>query len=779
MLPVLMTGINIVSGAIYTKGMPLKSKVQLYGMAFVFLVFLYDSPSGLVFYWTLNNLFSLGKNILYKVHNPKKTLRVGAFVLGLIVMTFALVFHPMPTLKRRAACMLFSLALMFPLMVGRRLKVAKLCVVKNKDDDNGKKAWDWLFICGCVILTVLTGLLIPSAVIRVSPTEFIQDYTFRSPLWYVVSSFLLASGTFFIWMNVFYRLSEQRTQKYISIAVICLSLIATMNYMFFGNGYGNMSAQLQYDETVSVGLRSALLNGIGLVALAGILVFLVRWKYRIIRFVSLVICVAISGMTVMNMTAIASKTRELESVYPQEVTEQKAVLPLDRSGKNVVVIMLDRAINSFIPYLFKERPELQEQFAGFVYYPNTISFGSHTIVGVPGIYGGYEYIPEAMNRRSDMLLGEKHDECLKVMPVTFMNAGYKVTVCDAPYAGYGWKSDMSIYDAYPEINKYITKGSFNEREEQKERRVEDIRNRNFFCYSVFRISPLALHETLYNNGLYNESDASSKDGADNSSLNDQLADSPSTAYGSMDYFKKPYLVLTRLESMTSITDNRINTFLVMANDTTHDVQLLQEPEYEPRDIVDNRAFDEAHKVRESLFGEQMQLTRTLQFEHYQANMAAMIQLGKWLDFLRENDVYDNTRIIIVSDHGRDLGLFDQRFETDDKGAPGDAMIYQALLMVKDFNSNEFSTDPTFMTNADTPAIAFEGIIDNPVNPFTGQKIDMSGKETDEKHIAFAVDYNTETNNGCQFKDIIWIGFKGDDVRDMKAWHTIGNSLDGP
>ena len=62
LLPLLMTAVNIVSGIIYTKGMPLKSKLQLYGMALIFLVLLYSSPSGLAFYWTLNNLFSLVKS---------------------------------------------------------------------------------------------------------------------------------------------------------------------------------------------------------------------------------------------------------------------------------------------------------------------------------------------------------------------------------------------------------------------------------------------------------------------------------------------------------------------------------------------------------------------------------------------------------------------------------------------------------------------------------------------------------------------------------------------
>ena len=41
-----------------------------------FLFFLYTSPSGLVFYWTLNNLFSLVKTIFYKLKHPREVLAV-------------------------------------------------------------------------------------------------------------------------------------------------------------------------------------------------------------------------------------------------------------------------------------------------------------------------------------------------------------------------------------------------------------------------------------------------------------------------------------------------------------------------------------------------------------------------------------------------------------------------------------------------------------------------------------------------------------------------------
>ena len=43
-LPILMTLINIIAGMIYTKGFPIKEKLQLYGMALIFLFLLYNTP---------------------------------------------------------------------------------------------------------------------------------------------------------------------------------------------------------------------------------------------------------------------------------------------------------------------------------------------------------------------------------------------------------------------------------------------------------------------------------------------------------------------------------------------------------------------------------------------------------------------------------------------------------------------------------------------------------------------------------------------------------------
>ena len=83
LLPILMTLINFLSSYIYTKGFAFKDKFQLYVIALIFLVFLYPCPSGLVFYWTLNNLFSLLKNVFMKVvKNPGRILAILCAVGG-------------------------------------------------------------------------------------------------------------------------------------------------------------------------------------------------------------------------------------------------------------------------------------------------------------------------------------------------------------------------------------------------------------------------------------------------------------------------------------------------------------------------------------------------------------------------------------------------------------------------------------------------------------------------------------------------------------------------
>ena len=85
-LPVLMTLFNFISSIIYTKGLSLRERLQPFLIAVIFLIFLYPCPSGLVFYWTLNNLFSLLKNVfMKKIKHPGTVAAVICALAGVFV----------------------------------------------------------------------------------------------------------------------------------------------------------------------------------------------------------------------------------------------------------------------------------------------------------------------------------------------------------------------------------------------------------------------------------------------------------------------------------------------------------------------------------------------------------------------------------------------------------------------------------------------------------------------------------------------------------------------
>ena len=755
-LPILMTLVNVISSALYLKGFPLKTKIQLYAMAAFFLVFLYTSPACLVFYWTLNNVFSLVKTIFYKLKNPKKVLAFLTSAAGLAFLVFSLFFYDTDSLKRKAVLIALGVLLQLPLIAP--MVMSRVHIQAKQAQPNRK-----LFILGSLFLTVLIGLLIPSTYISASPQEYVDPSYFHNPLWYIASTACLAAGTFLVWMRVFYWLASPRCKEFFDKLVWILCGVTLVNYMFFGTNLGIISSTLQYENGLSFSMNEQLLNLLILAAVAVVMYLICKKWSRAVAMVLLTAVIALGGMSFLNMMTIKKSVDEISA----DIIVQNGESPsfsLSKEGKNVVVLMLDRALGEYIPYLFAEKPELEEQFAGFTYYANTISFGGFTNFGTPALLGGYEYTPVEMNKRDTETLVSKHNEALKVMPVLFAENGYDVTVCDPVYANYQWIPDLSIYDDYPEIDTYITKGKFSDISHKV--KVVENNYRNFFCFGIMKTMPLSLQSVIYNNGQYNQ--AVSHDEEGEVIYSTQTVENMSQASGLSANFMEPYNVLVNLPYMTDITQTENNTFLFMANDATHEPMMLQMPEYEPAATVDNREYDAAHTDRFTLDGKTMNMVDARQMSHYQSNMAVMIQLGKWFDYLRENDVYDNTRIILVADHGQHLAHFDELVMNGGTSSLTNVEMYYPLLMVKDFDSDEFVTSYDFMTNADVPTLATMGLIENPINPFTGKAINSNEKTAHDQFILMSWDWDVLENNGNTFMPALWASVR-DNLWEEANW----------
>ena len=269
-------------------------------------------------------------------------------------------------------------------------------------------------------------------------------------------------------------------------------------------------------------------------------------------------------------------------------------------------------------------------------------------------------------------------------------AGFSATLSDSSWANYSFMPDMRFTEGYERIEgirllgRYT--GKFKKEFPSTEPSVsfEDGLKRNLLWVSIFREVPVILRPAVYYKGSYLKGEAAMEP--------DILLDS----YSVLEY-------LTDLTDFSSETDS----FLMITNETTHSNE----------DISSLNLLDiETLSYPKSGGGS------------YYNNTIALLALARWFNYLKENGVYDNTRIIIASDHGMGHG------ETAEEGYDDVSLVndnkdhFHAMLLYKDFGATgELRTDMTFMTNADVPTLALEGVVENPINPFTGNPVNSEAK----------------------------------------------------
>ena len=102
----------------------------------------------------------------------------------------------------------------------------------------------------------------------------------------------------------------------------------------------------------------------------------------------------------------------------------------------------------------------------------------------------------------------------------------------------------------------------------------------------------------------------------------------------------------------------------------------------------------------------------------------------------------------------------------------DVMWFNSVLLVKGFDAKGFSTIDVLISNADTPALAAKGIIDDPKNPYTGEKL-KTFEETDKKpQLFFSLLWQTKYNTGSKFPAANWFTVKSS-IYDEANWEYQG------
>lgn len=713
-LPIIMTLINFVSGAIYTKDAPAREKVQLYAVAVIFLALLYNSPSGLVIYWILNNLFSLVKNIAKRMRHPGILAHAFISLIFVAATVFYLLYKPETSLWKKAFLGGITVIVMAApaaiTIIKKRLPASDKAGAPEIMAEKSRRLFP-VFILSCVALVLLTGFLLPASLVASSPAEFSFLGNTDSPLSYIWSTFCLIAGLFLFWPLVIYKMFGSKVRYCETVLFFALFVCAILNAYVFKADYGTIDPLFTLDKDLLAVPKSYFILPVVIFALAAALPVLAdksKGIHSVISVALVSLCIAELSMGLYKTTSTKKEFARVAKVHEAKTTvddslEIQPIYNLSKTEKNVMVIFLDRAISSFFPYIVRQFPEMEEQFSGFTYYPNTLSFGRQTVFGFPSIIGGYEYTPVELNRRSDELLKDKHNEALLVLPKIFADAGYDVTYTDPSAPNYEWNGDFTAFEPYPEIKVSDHRGDFSDLY-KKELGIDYDTNIDEICRS--QMPYFCIMEGMY------------------PILRKTFNNVVSTTAVSVQEFIDDFSSLYYLKDVTALSSEH-KTFTFIENETPHRPIPLNAPEYDaPAQLSQNSTGF-------------YQAVNNLDLQDYHVNAATIKQLAKYFDYLKENGVYDNTRIVIVADHGH-YNHYSTFNNFKDSSLPAG---FNPLLMVKDFDaSGNLSTDYTLMTNADTLFFAKEGLGLSDTNPFTGKKF------TQEKDsVTVWMPYNEEWN----------------------------------
>lgn len=682
-LPIVMTIFNCIAALIYSSKHKYANKLEMWIIPILFLALLYNQPAILLIYWTFNNFISMLKNIFLCYFNENLNKKIYFSLISICIIYFLFI---------SSASLLVFISILLLLLVLILAKRKILNFLNNIFDDKTTPVFLLFSFC----LAIFIGLYIPSCTLSGSPLDLPSVKPFNNTIPFLLNSFMQSIGIFIFWGGILYSFASKSIQKLFSFTLIFLFAWSILNFITVDYPNSVLNPDCTFiitSGTSALNLFHQIFNLILFLIISGIIILLLqKHKKLFIQFIFvfglvLLSCSILNAFNIIKTFYINNKNIAEKALY------LKKEINLSKNKNNVLIIILDRAISSYIPVIFKEIPDLKKSYQGFTFYPNTISYAGSTIYSFPSMLGGYEYTPDKwFYYYTHGKLDEKYKESQFVLPELLSRQGYDITLADIPFSEYYYsiisKEDfrnknfkhLKLKEKYGDL--YI-KNFFNN---NKYTMYINLLNRNLLYYSFLKVLPPSMRLAIYNNGQYLNSKNVKK----------------------YVYFATTFHNYAELYYLPELTDfsSKKPTFNLIVNELTHDPALLTKPDYNffNNDIKNNKTYTKTKNVTQ---------------EDYDVNAAALILTGKYLDYLKANGIYDNTRIIIASDHGCPYYVDTPYSEKTTKNI----LNYNPVLMIKDFNSNEkFSVKNEFHTLADIPQFTLKNIIKNPVNPYTNKSL---------------------------------------------------------
>jgi len=751
LLPIAMTVINIVSSSIYMRGSRARDIVELYVMAGVFLLLLYASPAALVLYWTMNNVFSVGKSLIFLrlfphekyVPDPEdKTFRdyvqgfrdaikpsltpdFYAFVITIVLFGFQcrflqihkhsfvklyLIVGAVATLIAFAA--LFCWFKRFHRKEERWCTLAKILVAgflfvtfsaagllfqrqgayggflkklvflasvfadiliyvcldtlfscrSGKEDCRTNIAvqkLDSLYYWNILFLALSITILWPVLVFLSSPAEA------GTAIWSIFRSNIPVLVVLGLLSFVCFRWAGREARLKLAAFVLFLSVIVVLYHYILPCDYGEL------DKAV-LGLEKKLDNESILPWIADITVLISSMllakvcvhKYTAqSRNAVALILICLVGMTGARLGKYV-RSSDVETENASVLTDlpkiNEELNGYSRNGKNIVLFIADQFCGGYLEKILREHPEYNKDYSGFTWYKNAVSLANYTCGSVPSLFAGDDYSPEKLNRMEGNGY-KKIRESSKMMFDSFISAKYKVSILggESSYMSPSWYRKIYYSEKTPYGNYY--RQNYMSKEQIGAVSLGPL----FIMLSLFQNSPYFLKPVIYNDAGW-------------------FIFSKKAQYRTIEGTVRTEYGFMKLLPLVSNAEEKGNTFKFIHSTLTHRPWCFKKD----GSVVKPGEF--ADEAAESFW------TGDAAYYCCSAFTALFVDYINWL---KTNGIYDNTYIILISDHGNDYPEHNPFIDNHEMNR------LNSLIMIKPFRSEgDLKTDSdTLISLQDIPA----------------------------------------------------------------------------
>lgn len=714
LLPIVMTLLNVVSSIIYSRSFRLKDNTQPFVLATVFLLFLYDSPSALLIYWSCNNFFSLIKNIVIESTKKNKNKIQTANFVQEIKSNRSIILYIL--------CSLFYIGFTFIMSFNHHL--IKYCFVLlsliqvffffyffifKKKKINSKYLFAYLIYCLCslayikrsllfyfdfalVIFCVMNCLLFyflfcnektytiqktkSSVVIPVLfsfiftvllplQTYFANKMEFPIDFSKIIATLFVTCLISSVILILISELIFQKTDLLLKILLFIL-VIYFFNGVFFRINAGMMSEfTFQHDSVIINPNPSLYFKDFFIILFA---IYIVNYftkkdskdfKFHIYIYTGIILAFLCGIM--INAYKYKDIKIHVSNSYKEIPEDTKEIHTFTKTGKNVYVFMADQMNGNYMNKILAEEPELTEQLDGFTWYKDCLSKSSDTQTSLPSIYAGNDYSLIEFNK-NEKTARENLCEAADFMLNQYLKAG--------------WHTTLSIYSDFFSPSKIIIDDNNTHVFYSNAYSDYFAKKNNFDIYStnkdyllqilpLFNLMPSSSKKFVYQKGFW---------------LNPKMQVKERQIEACTDVSH-----VELIPEFINFTDNETNQFKFFVSEITHTSWCYNKN----GEIISS--YNDLEVSDEDL--------------SYYAAKKAIHLLVDLINKLKDNNAYDNTIIIFVSDHGNQL----ENNEICNKDIPSlnnidyihDLSKANTILLIKGFKENgKLSISNNQMQNSD-------------------------------------------------------------------------------